>query len=227
MTLGTAIDDIMLRIYKGAGPSDDGELSRAQVQHLLAITRDDLAKQFLDTQIKAGAPIDSSYLERETSQAALSESESDVDEEDERLYVTLDKQPLSLIDDRGVVKVMTDEYITLYRTRIENLDVVKNLRYATPSSQNMVWYRDNRKIIIEGLSYKNLNKSTFIVVYAPTLASQTLTESSELKISDELLPVLLEQVENIARREIYGSVADTENNGQDITVQDGKIPDSR
>lgn len=214
MLLGQLVDQIELMVYEGK-PSDDVTLERAQIADLLSFYRDQLVKEHLDNLIKAGKGLESYYFEHFNSAQAQEESVAGVDDDDERLYITLPKQPMSLLNDRGVVKVTTNEGFIVLRSRLENIETIKNLRYAKPSPANMVWYRDNKTIVIEGLFWKNKDSATFETVYIPTYTSQHLTEADEFKISDEFLPILLTQVEDVAKRQIYGSQSDDNNDGVD------------
>lgn len=211
MILGKLIDDVVLRV--GPKPSDDDELSRSQVGWWISNIRDGVVKEYLDSQIKGGYPLDSFYVERETCKAATSEEVECVDAEDERIYLTLLKQPMALYNDAGVLRVLTSDGVMLDKSRMEAIDWVKDLKYGKPTTKRPVWYRDNKIVVLEGVSYKNLQE-TYIVYYIPSASSQALDETQDIKISDELLPVILEKVEELARREM-GVPIDNIDNGKD------------
>lgn len=212
MTLKQIIDDVILRCY-GGKPADDNELPRAQVLQWAKEARDGMVKDYLDLIIKNGNPIPTEYVIRETSLAASAEDLPDTEPEDERVYITLEKQPMSLLNDVAVIRVITEDGVMLNKSRSENIDWVKDLRYGKPTAKNPVWYRDNRKIILEGVSYKNL-KTQYIVYYIPSAASQTLAETDELTISDELLDPLMARLEQMARMQM-DIPADIINDGTD------------
>jgi hypothetical protein len=92
------------------------------------------------------------------------------------------------------------------------------LKWGKPSVKRPVYYREDKKIILEGLDYHNLD-TTFIVYYFPTASSQTLTEASDLLISGELIDLLLTKVETMAKAEILGTQSDLENDGTDVTTK--------
>jgi hypothetical protein len=211
MILSKLISDVELRCYSGT-ISDDAELSKTQVLHWLLITRDQLVRDYLNLVIQNGKPIPTEYQIREVHEAAA-EDLSDTEEEDERIYLTLDYQPMSLLNDLGVQRVLSQDGVQVLRTRSENADWIKDLKWGKPSVKAPVFYRDSRKIILEGASYKN--PKPWIVYYIPTATSQELEMEDDLVISDELLPDLLMRVSEMARQEMYGSVADNENNGKD------------
>lgn len=212
MTLGTLADDIILRLTQSK-PSDDSEIEKSQVMYLLAMHRDLLAKNYLDKQIINSQPLDTIFKDRLIATTIEQEDESTIVADDERLYVTLPNQPLSLINDMGVIQVLNQEYLPILRYRNENFTVYQSLRFAKASPVNICFYRDNLKIIIKGLTRKNKDNDKFIVDYCPALASQTLTEATDVKLPDSMLPELTALVEEVMRREIYQSVQDLENDG--------------
>lgn len=217
MNLNVLIDDILLRVSAGA-PSDDFQIEREQVLHWLTINRDMLVKAKLEDDIKNGRQMDSLYIERETYKIPDLEETDGIEDPDENIYIELLKKPLSLSDDRGVINVWTEEWVPVLKARIENFSWVQDLKYAKPSINHLVYYRLNDKIFIKGLNYKNIDLDNFIVDYIPSMADQGLSESDDLKITDDLIPALLEIVEDIARRELFG-LQDTSNDGIQPTPQ--------
>lgn len=212
MTLGTLADDIILRLTQ-SNPSDDSEIEKSQLRYLLAMHRDLLAKNYLDKQIAAAQPLDTIFKDRLIATTLEQEDESTIVADDERLYVTLPNQPLSLINDMGVIQVLNQEYLPILRYRNENFTVYQSLRFAKASPANICFYRDNLKIIIKGLTRKNKDNDKFIVDYCPALASQTLTDATDVKLPDSMLPELTALVEEVMRREIYETKQDLENDG--------------
>lgn len=211
MLIGTLIDSVILSVY-GGNPSDDVSLSRAQIQLWLQTTRDTIAKALLDKQIQEGKGIDSLYMIRETYKLPTRDTVTDVNDEDERIYFTLNKRPMSLYKDSGVVKVITDDNQPVLKTTVERVEVINDLKYAKPSAYNLVYYRTGNDINILGLNSSNLSLTSFEVYYIPALAAQTLTEADDILLQDDLIPSLLDLVEDTARRELFG-IQDRENDG--------------
>lgn len=212
MTLGTLADDMILRLTQ-SNPTDDSELEKGQIMYILAMNRDMIAKKYLDAQLLAGQPMDTQMKTRYVATTLSIEDETTVLIDDERLYVELPNQPLTLINDMGVIQVLNQEYLPLLRYRNEHFTRYQNLRYAKASPNNICFYRDDRKIIIKGITQKNRDNDKFIVDYCPALASQTLTEATDVKLSDALLPELTNTVEEILKRQMYQSTQDLTNDG--------------
>jgi hypothetical protein len=217
MLLSKLIDDILLRV-SGGSPSDDMQIEREQVGHWLSVNRDMLVKAKLDDDIKNGRQLDSFYIEREVYKIPDLEATEGIEDPEENIYITLTKKPLSLFKDSAIINVWTEEYLPVYKSRIENFSWVQDLKYAKPDLKHLVYYRLNDKLIIKGLNYKNLDTDNFIVDYIPSAADQELSESDDLPITDDLLPMLLEMTEDIARRELFG-VQDQMNDGVPPTPQ--------
>lgn len=218
MILKTLIDDTILKIYKGS-VSDDINLPRPQLLYWFKTQRDMIVKSYLDDLISKGKPIDTFYLERETCLVADPEEVDCVDDDDERIFVILDKQPLNLLNDMGVYRVVTNDNTLVLKSSIELTDIFSDIPYTKATPMNITYWRDSNKLIIEGLKAKSLPLTKFIVHYAPGAAGEALTEQDNLLVSGDLLPILMESVEQIARREIFGSQEDVDNNGVDDSKQ--------
>lgn len=211
MLTSKLIDDLLVRVK---AISDDAYLDREQAQHFLAITRDMLVKDYLDGLINKGKAVDPFYIERETCKSLQEEDEDCAGDCDERLFILLEKDPMSLFDDKGVLVVTTYDGVVVLKARVDSLSWIKDLPYSKPTQKNPIYYREGRKIVIDGISRKN-KSITFIVSYIPSYGSQELSEDSEFKIHDALIPVLMDMVEQTARREL-GFPEDMENDGTDI-----------
>lgn len=218
MLASKLIDDILVRVKS---TSDDAYLDREQVLHFLSINRDMLVKDYLDGQINKGKPIDPYYIERETCMSLQEEDEDCVGDCDERLFILLSKTPMSLYDDKGVLTVTTYDGVQVTKTQIQSITWIKDLPYSKPTQKNPVYYREGNKIIITGVSPKN-KSITYIVSYIPSYTSQDLDETAEFKIHDSLIPQLLDVVEQIARRELYGPDDVANNAVDDRQIIDGQ-----
>jgi hypothetical protein len=211
MLTSKLIDDLLVRVK---AISDDAYLDREQAQHFLMITRDMLVKDYLDGLINKGKAVDPFYIERETCKSLQEEDEDCVGDCDERLFILLENEPMSLFDDKGVLVVTTYDGVVVLKARVDSLSWIKDLPYSKPTQKNPIYYREGKKIVIDGISRKN-KTITFIVSYIPSYGSQDLSEDSEFKIHDALIPVLMDMVEQTARREL-GFPEDMENDGTDI-----------
>ena len=211
MSIGDAADAVILSVT-GLNPSDDTHVDKEYVMYLLAQNRDAIAKQYLDKLIQAGLPIDSQFITREACKVLSQEARACVEDEDERLYFNLINRPLDLIRDSGVVEVTTDENIPVLKAQLQNITMYRDLRFSKPSPENLVYYRHDKKIVVEGLSHKNKASDEFIVDYVPALASETLAATNDLHLSDALTPALLDTVSKMLM-EYLGKPIDRENDG--------------
>lgn len=211
MTLGAAADAVILSVT-GLNPSDDTNVDKEYVMYLLATTRDAFAKGYLDKSSAVGMPIDSSYILREWLYPSEVEEKDNVDAEDERLFVELTNPPLDIIGDRGVVEVTTDEKIPVLKAQMQNITMFRDLRFSKPTSENLVYYRHGKKIVIEGMSSKNVEEDLFIVDYVPALGATTLADATEMYVPDALVPGIMEQVTRMLADQL-GIPMDAENDG--------------
>lgn len=212
MTKEKLISDIELRLTKGK-PSDDLELERSQIGHWLDVVRDMLVQQTLNKSITAKDYVHPMYIEKETCLAATMSSESCLTSANQKAELTLSKSPIVLLKDRGIVRVTTSDYQRVDKLDVASIDIINDLPFSKPNQNNLAFYREGDKIIIEGISQHNVDLTNFIVYYIPQYTTNPVSESDEFIIAGHLIPVLLDEVENIGRRQIYNSLEDDSNDG--------------
>lgn len=205
MTYQSAIDDLRLKLQKGED-SDDFPVSREQMLLWLKNNVDLIAKEYLDPLIIAGKPVDSVFLQRQ----ACELTEEEVEDCETRNFIELTYKPMGLSEDMGVQKVTTNDGILVDRVRHNFIDILRDLRYSKPSKKHLVWYREGKKIFLEG--FENAPNTKFIITYIPTTDSLNPSETSDIRLPDELIQVLMERVEEIALREMQMTI-DNQNDG--------------
>lgn len=205
MTYQSAIDDLRLKLQKGED-SDDFPVSREQMLLWLKNNADLIAKEYLDPLIIAGKPVDSVFLQRQ----ACELTEEEIEDCETRNFIELTYKPMGLSEDMGVQKVTTNDGILVDRVRHNFIDILRDLRYAKPSKKHLVWYREGKKIFLEG--FENAPNTKFIITYIPTTDSLNPSETSDIRLPDELIQVLMERVEEIALREMQMTI-DNQNDG--------------
>lgn len=210
MTFSTLADDIILRIYSG-NPSDDIQLEKSQVVHWLTIYRDSIVRDYLNKVIQAGKAIDTNIISQLTGLVPTQELISGDDECNDKFYITLTKEPLSLINDMGVYHIEDEEGLEIGKTRTEMRSLVRNLRYARPTINNLNWYRIGTMVYIEGLTENNFEEKQFTVLYIPS--QQGALQTDTVQIGADMISTLVETVEEVARRQMLESKVDAWNNG--------------
>jgi hypothetical protein len=205
------ISDIELRLA-GGEISDDRRVPRRQISHWLDIVRDRLVQDELNKSLSDGDSILGSYLEP-PDEALEIEQDDAAHLDDPRYYVTLTKTPLTIQGDRGIVKVLTSDLEPVLKTNIAEVDIVKRLHYAKPTINNPLYWRRGNRLYLEGVSSRIKNDYTIDVYYVVSYGNNSPEEDEDFKISDQLVPLLLDLVEETARRE-YQIPPDIENDGQ-------------
>lgn len=216
VTKSKLISDIELRVT-GGKPSDDLALSRRQISYWLDLSRDALVGNYLNDIIKKGNPIPTDYLEKET----FSVFEG-VDEDDDGLFeswkVSLSKTPLNLLKDRGIARVVTSNFQQVQKKDLSNIDWITDLSYCKADSDNLTYHREKNVLFIQGLNEYEVEYDKVTVYYVTSYKESPVDDIERFVIDDTLMDILLDEVEEIARRELYGSVQDLENDGeQDLT----------
>lgn len=205
------ISDLILRV-SGGKPADDLELERSQVAFWLSQAGNAVVKADLDKKIFNGDIIDSFYIEKLECKDLIREYSICSDGCD-RLYVKLDRAPIDLRDDSGIIRVKTSEGTKVEKTTLGEVDMISQMEFCKPSTENLVYYREGSKVVVMGIPKEMIGTVSLTIWYIPKLDIECLTEDAEVKIADYLIPLVLESAEEIARRQIYGP-QDLENDGQ-------------
>lgn len=213
------VDDIILRVTKGA-PSDDLELEPSQIALWFDLIAKTAVTDYLNKQIEDRLTIDPIYILIEDNKTAVAEDVTMLEDCEDRVYFTLLKTPINLINDSGIVRVITEEGFPINNIPIEELDTISKLTFGKPSRENLLYTRIDNKIYVHGLKKKHVGILTFSVAYIPTVDLSALADNDTVKISDNLLAVISEAVEKMALKELYQIDPDIVNDGND----DNNVP---
>jgi hypothetical protein len=218
MVKNALISDIILRITKSK-PSDDLEIEPSQVAFWISNIGNEVIQKYLDNKLKSGKSIDPFFYTKESYNMMNKEDDPLIDDDKDRIYITLESQVLDLYCDNGVIRVFTTSGEKVNKTSLDSVDIVEDLEFAKSSSDNPLYYRDGSdKLVIMGIPYEMRSNLELIVWYVAKLDLECLSDTDEVKIPDELLPIILDEVEIVARREFSGA-QDVENNSMDDVEQ--------
>jgi hypothetical protein len=212
MTKFQLISDIILRVT-ASKPSDDLELEPAQVALWLDQNLNSIVKTTLDDKLKRGEGIDSTYL--------YPQYNVDVNTENNNgstvFYIDLDFEPMNLWRDRGIVRVANSDGLGLVnRVNFSELDTLSNLKLSKPSIKNINYSRIKSRLIMHGLDQDTYAINNFDLVYVPlTKALELLGPNDNIYVAEDLIPIIAEQITEIARKELSG-INDIENDSVQI-----------
>lgn len=204
------ISDIELRLTKG-NPSDDLELERRQIAHWLDIVRDELTAGELTKGSTSPENIDPYLLDVEEF-VGVTEETPTIGAVDKQ-FVTLTNSPLRLFKDRGIVKVLGDDNVVINKTFPIQLGVINSLRHSAPSTENMLHYRIGNKLYILGMDSALILDYGIYVYYVRSYSLSPVGEDDEFKVPPDLVPLMLDEVEAIARRQMQQTDEDIINDG--------------
>lgn len=213
------IDDIILRITKSA-PSDDLELEPRQIAFWFDLTALEVVPKFLEAKMRKNESISESLIEIEDDIVATVENVTMLDQYSDRVYIETEKPILSIKNDRGLMRVITEEGQVVNKISIEKLDTINKMTFSKPNRENLVHTRINDKIYIHGLSPKHVGIVTFSVTYIPQINISDLADDDEVTIPDDVLGLISDTVEEKARKQMFG-FADNENDAEDDTKPQG------
>lgn len=208
------IGDIILQLTQSS-PSDDLALEEEQVAYWIQYYLHDLIRrEILDYQNK-GQMIPPIYIQRDVALELQEEAITDVDDVKQRLYVELVDDVLDLPRDGGIVRVLDYDRNLIQKTSVEELEHLRHLRFAKPSLDNILYYREGKKIFIEGFNTADISFNPVMVSFIPKQDVLALADNGEILITDQLVPILIDLCVQRGKLELYGSEADKANDGID------------
>lgn len=210
------ISDIELQTYQG-NISDDAALEKSQIAFWISEALNALVATECNEHIKRQQMIPAVYVKRAALEP-LEIEETDADECDERIFITVPDEILTLNKGMGVVRVVTSEGQQVLRASTETLDIINLLRYAKPSNENLVYSQQGQNIFIEGLKPVDLPFDFITVYYVPKQDVLSMDDEDEILVSDLVQAQLTSLIVAKAKSEIYGGQEDKQSNG----VQDAQ-----
>lgn len=212
-TKSAIISDIILRITKGK-PSDDLELEPKQVAYWIDMVLGSVVQDKLNKQLEQGKGIESIYLKKENCiKAAIKNLECR--DCQNNVYIELEQDVLSLFRDRGLVLVGTEDGDTVEQTKWGDIFRINKLKFSRPSLKNIQYTRDGCRLYLHGLNRDTYIIPQFMVVYVPKIQLLSeLKDADEVNVTDDVLEFVSDEVEKLARRQMYQSDSDEENDSQ-------------
>jgi len=212
------VSDIILRISKGK-PSDDLELEPSQVEFWIDQILPALVQTSLNQKILNKLGIDQSFIKIEE---CVEPKVKILDCRDcqNNVYIDLECAPVDLIRDSGMVRVATEDGDWVDQVTLHELDDITKLRFSKPSLKNIKYTRVKQRLYLHGLNTDTYHLAKFNIAYIPVPTVQGASDTDPIYISDELLKPLADELEALARRQIYQSDIDEANNArQDLNIQ--------
>lgn len=208
------VSDIILRITKGS-PSDDLELEPSQVAYWFDIVADKLVADYLNKQIASGYLLDPPMIVIEDDKTATVENVTMLEDCKDRIYITTTKKILDLNNDRGLLRVITEEGIVVNKTSLEGLDTLNAMPFSRANKNNLLYTRvGNNKIYIHGITGKSINIVQFSVSYIPEINITGLADTDIINIPDKLIGMIADVVGEMARNQM-NVLPDNESDGED------------
>ena len=209
------ISDVILQLNQGQ-VSDDLELEDSQVAQWGTYHLNNLVKQEIEREKSLGNMIPPIYIVRETGRPLSEETVADIDDLNQRMWITLTQEVLDLPKDAGIVAVWDYDLNLIHKASIDRLYMLNTMRFAKPTPENKLYYRSGNKIFIEGWRTDDMEFNEVIVDYVPKQDILSLGDSDEILITDQLVPMLVALTVQTGKMQMYGSSPDQNNDGQDV-----------
>jgi len=208
------VSDIELRVTR-AKPSDDLELEQSQVIHWLEVAANSVVADYLNKKLRSKKIIPPEYIEKVLAVQLNKETAPSNTDEGIRHYLDFSSynvMPLEM--DQGIVRVstLTGKRINAIRDE-DHLDTMKHLYFSKPSRENLLWYREGDEIFIQGYGNSITTAVKLNVFYVPTIDISSLSDTDEVQITDDLVAIILDVVEDMALRQLGADFEDLQNDG--------------
>lgn len=215
VTKAKLLSDIELQLSQG-DISDDSAIDRRQIAFWIDYELPLLIRGECDALIQLGKQIPPVYVIRETSLELDEENVAEVEDKNQRMFFDLSGEVLDLYDDLGVVRVITDEQDFVHKISTKSIDMFLKLRFARPSAEVLTWHRVGSRFFIDGLQTSDIEFNSFIVDYIEKQDILELADDDEVRVSDLILPELINRVVQRGKLQMYGTVPDVSNDSQDV-----------
>lgn len=227
-TVAQLVSDVELQVYQGL-PSDDAELDPRQIKFWLSNNLNALVATECNSKLAKDEQIPVIYKKRLIQAIPESQEEGKQD----RIVVELNVDVLVLNKDAGIIRVITDAGDIVTKMSVETINMLRYMPYASPSIENLIYYRAGKNLFIEGLKPVDLPFTELYIDYVPKQDLLSLEDTDEVLVSDLVLPQLISSVVDLAKQELYGSQKDLTNDGVDNTeslyhqqIKRNELPDA-
>jgi hypothetical protein len=214
MTKKEFVSDVILQLTQGA-PSQDFQLDEEQVLFWGTTTLNDLKKREIELELRKGNVIPPIYITRQEGLTLTEEAIAEIDGKKQRMWLQLTDEIIDLAKDQGLIQIQDYDYNLVYKASLERLQMLNVMRFAKPSLNNLVYFRQGKKIFIEGIKTSEIDAALFIVDYIKKDDLTTYGDNDDLILSDQLIPLLIDNVVQKGKLQMYGTQVDMTNDGVD------------
>jgi hypothetical protein len=208
------VSDIELRVTR-AKPSDDLELEQSQIVHWLEVAANSVVADYLNKKMRSKKIIPPEYIEKVLAIQLTQETAPSNTDDGIRHYLDFSSyNVMPLEKDQGIVRVTTlsGKRVNAVRDE-ERLETMQNLYFSKPSRENLLWYREGDEIFVSGYGNEITSAVKLNVYYVPVIEIDSLIDTAEVQITDDLVAIILDVVEDMALRQLGADFEDLQNDG--------------
>lgn len=214
VTVDKLVSDIELLVYQG-DVSDDSTLEHSQIKFWLSYYTNQVVATECNSKLAKGEQVPSIYVKVAQCEPLTAEDVDCGDDCEDRVFVEIDDEILTLNKDAGVVRVITDEGDIVVKGFPGTMDMLHYMPFAAPSIENIIYYREGKKFYLEGFKTVDIPFNKLNIWYVPKQNLLDLEDTDEVLLSDLALPQVMDLTLERAKQELYGSVADATSDGVD------------
>ncbi len=207
------ISDIELELTRGK-PSDDLEIGREQIDYWISIERDRIVRDYLERYKRDSGELDPFYITRtECLDVSLYNINCPYGDCPKEITATIPFDVLSLSGDDGIETVRLNNGRNVARVDLNDLEIIDAMRFSKPSINNPVYYRNGRQLYFRGLPEKFIRKGKITIFAVKSIEGETILDTDEFPISEDLIPTLTDDVLERGLRELTAQFEDLHNDG--------------
>lgn len=232
ITKNKLLSDLTLSLNQ-SDLSDDSPIELSQLAYWASNTLNDLVRKEIYGEMKNGNGIPPIYIKHADGLELSEETVVDIDDDKQRIFTELEEDVLDLPKDAGIVLIQDYDRNQIYSSSVENNNLLNKMRFAKATSDNKIYYRQGKKIFIEGFKTADLEFNPISVSYVPKQDLLTMDDTDEVLISDQLVTVLSNLLVAQGKRMLYGSKSDDNSDGADnkpqfyhLGIQDPNQPEN-
>jgi hypothetical protein len=207
------VSDIELRVTRGK-PSDELEIEQDQIVHWLEVAANSVVADYLNKKIRSKKAIPPEYIQKVLAiQLAQETAPSNIDDGIRHYLDFSSYNVMPLEKDRGIVRVATLSGKRVNSVEEEDHNMLEGLYFSKPARENLLWYREGDEIFIEGYGDQIVSAVKMNVYYVPVIDISSLADTAEVKMTDDVVAIVLDVVEDMALRQLGADFEDLQNDG--------------
>jgi hypothetical protein len=178
-TKAELISDIEIRLSR-AKPSDDMEINQSLINFWIDNAANAVLSDHIESLLSRNEDIPAVYVTANRQNSISKETPEPADEQGIRYYVNIsDLDVLEISSNHGIVRVTNSGGSVLTPAKYQDIRAMDGLWFSRANKDNMMWYKEDKKIFIDGVTAELYNKIKIDVFYIPSINTSSLADNED------------------------------------------------